>query len=140
MSDHLHDWFNHTVPNVHGGEDLYQDGARVGSTMSALDGGKDILDAHGAHLFHVTDNVHGGHDVTGVAGHQILHSFRSAGGGEDVYGSNSHRLGHIGQDHGTLTVQDGQGHFETWHANVFGGMTADPLSNMRAIQFPAFRM
>lgn len=140
MSDHLHDWLSHTQPNVHGGEDLFaHGGGRIGSTMPSVDGGHDVLDAHGGRVFHVSHNVHGGHDVTDHSGHIVSHGFRAADGGEDVYGADAHRLGHIGHDHGTITAHDTEGHFQTWRANVFGGMTADPLSNMRALQFPAFR-
>ena len=139
MSDHLHDWLAHTQPNVHGGEDILgHDGVRMGYSMPAADGGQDVYDSHGAHALHVSSNVHGGHTVTDALGHPVVHGFGRAGGGEDLYGGDGHHIGHL--DHGSqsMTLHDTQGHFQSWRANVFGGMSADPLSNMRTLRFPPF--
>jgi len=138
MSDHLHDWLAHTNPNVHGGDDFIgHDGARLGYTMPAADGGQDVFDAHGSHAYHVTTNIHGGHSVTDSAGHALTHSFGSHSGGEDVY-ADGHHLGHVAHSGHSVTFYDTHGHYQTWRANVFGGMSADPLSNMRALHFPPF--
>ena len=57
MSDYLHDWIQHTQPNVHGGEDFFgADGTRLGYSTPSVDGGHDLYDAHGHQLLHVRGN------------------------------------------------------------------------------------
>ncbi len=140
MSDHLDQFLlnsHHSHSNLFGGQDFYDaTGIKVASTHDNLMGGHDIYDATGQKIA-ATHATATGTDVY-AAGKKIMFT-QSSAMGEQLYNQDHQNLGNFQQHvEGSLMFQDPMGQFQSWHQNLFGGMTTDPLTHMSRIQFPKF--
>lgn len=137
MSDALHDFVHHSVPNATGGEDLFDPhGIHIGQTSANIMGGHDLYNDHGSCVGHTVDNVHGGHDVINAEGIRQASTIHT--GHETLVQDGEGRLlGTIEQLGDKLAFMDVTGHYATWSHNIFGGLTADPLTHMARINFPS---
>lgn len=136
MSDILHNMLHDTQPNIFGGEDFSDTtGAKIGFSIHNIFGGDDIYDSAGIKVAHTLDNPFGGHDLD--VGMQKILSTSHSPLGEQVTDAANKLLGGIHQTPDGFTIQDAIGGYSTWHDNIFGGHTLDPLSNMAELDFPS---
>jgi hypothetical protein len=137
MADLFHHLVHHTQANVFGGEDLFDgSGHQIGHTEPSVLGGHDLVDTAGMKVAHTVPNMLGGHDLIDGSGAKLLGTY-AVPGGEEVLDGHGHVLGHMSSFGEGIAFHDLSGHYASWHQNLLGGYTADPLTNMSSIEFPS---
>jgi len=138
MSDLLHEMIQQSHANVLGGNDFYDaTGHHVGHSTENIMGGHEIYDGVGHHVGHTADNIFGGHDLFDATGVKVASTSHGVMG-ETYHDAIGNVTGYSTHHGDTVTHMDLSGHHATWHKNLFGGFTADPLTNMSALKFPSF--
>ena len=127
-----------STENIFGGQDFFdQAGQATGRSTDNILGGEDLFDASGSRIGHSAHNIFGGEDFFDGSGQHVM-STREGVDGVDVFDSGGQQAGRATAFGDSVTVHAMAGHHTTWHANIFGGMTADPLTQVGGVEFPAF--
>lgn len=136
MSDPMFGSVDFTQPNVFGGMNGFDASGHMQthSTPNVF-GGMDFHDAGGMTSMSSMPNVFGGQDFT--AGGQHMFSTQPGATGMNLMDGHGQMTGTFSSFGPDLSFHDMQGNHTSWHQNTFGGYSADPLSNMGAVQFPS---
>ena len=136
MSDFLDQTFHQSQDNVFGGHDFQNaDGGYAGRSQPNVFGGHDVQDAHGNRISYTQPNVFGGVDVHGANGTLEMQT-RAGVAGTGVYGSEGQYEGRYQETFTGVEYTDLHGIQSSWQNNVLGGVTADPMSQVRSLVFP----
>jgi len=137
MSDYLDFSFNQSQENIFGGHDFFDAGGQqVAYSSENIFGGHDIHGRNHEVMAQTTPNIFGGTDVNhGTTGQTLSHTENSAHG-ISSFDSNGHLNGTGSQTNYGGEFVDLQGVHTSWQNNIFGGVSADPFSQLNTLTFP----
>lgn len=130
--------FHHSTSNIFNGENYYdEDNHLIGHSEENVFGGSNYYDENNHMVSHSEDNIFGGHNTFDENNHMYDSTQHMFDDGEiNHFNDNNTFTGHTSLNHDGGTFSDIEGEQASWHENIFGGVTMDPLSNVSSIKFP----